>query len=455
MRRFSSIPPYKCLLSFAFKMERKAIFTVEMVAQRNSSTFAKQAHGDLVSPPAMSNPSSDIRPSPKRIIVCCDGTWQNSDGGDKGVPTNVTRISRALKSYTGGGMAQTVYYQSGVGTGGPVDKVVGGGVGYGLSEHVREAYGFLAHNYLPGDTIHLVGFSRGAYTARSICGLISRIGILTKKGMESFHKVYDDYKAKKYLVDPGWLREQEEGIHVISDVKIKTISCWDTVGSLGIPLLHIPKVKDLVGGFNRKRYDFHDTGLSPQVENAFHALALDEERIFFEPTLWKKTEESKGANLKQCWFPGVHSDIGGGWKDKEISDMALAWMMQQLSPFLEFDDSYLEKIIESGNLSSKDEWATGKINSETGIKRALNWKTRAPGMQDDTEETIHKSVRVRMMKFKPDWSSKALKGWTWNKDGYWTNANGLKKIKEDELGPLEKQLAGKAVVRDMLGEDMN
>ncbi|PUU77088.1 hypothetical protein B9Z19DRAFT_988179 [Tuber borchii] len=399
----------------------------------------------------MSNPSSDMRPSPKRIIVCCDGTWQNSDGGDKGVPTNVTRISRALKSYTDKGISQTVYYQSGVGTGGPVDKIVGGGVGYGLSEHVREAYGFLAHNYLPGDTIHLIGFSRGAYTARSICGLISRIGILTKKGMDDFHEVYDEYKDKKYS-ENSWLtklQNKKGGPYVIPNVKIETISCWDTVGSLGIPTLHLPRVKD----HNHKRYDFHDTGLSPQVENAFHALALDEERIFFEPTLWKKTEESKGANLKQCWFPGVHSDIGGGWADKEISDMTLAWMMQQLSGFLEFDESYLEKIIESGDLSSKDEWATGKINSETGIKRALNWKTRAPGMQDDTEETIHKSVRVRMMKFKPEWSSKALKGWTWNKGGYWTN--GLKQIKEDQLGPLEKKLAGKAVVRDMLGEDMN
>ncbi|PUU77087.1 hypothetical protein B9Z19DRAFT_988225 [Tuber borchii] len=411
----------------------------------------------------MSNPSSSIEPKNKRIIVCCDGTWQNSDGGNTKAPTNVTRITRALKSYTDKGISQVVYYQSGVGTGGPVDRLVGGGVGYGLSEHVREAYGFLAHNYHPGDEIHLIGFSRGAYTARSICGLISRIGILTKRGMDGFHEVYDEYKAKNDNPDENsWVPElqaKQGGSLVDRNAKIKTISCWDTVGSLGIPTLNVPIVKDYVSGINHARYDFHDTNLSLKVENAFHALALDEERIFFEPTLWKKTEEwkemekNKGAKLKQCWFPGVHSDIGGGWDDQEIADMTLAWMMQQLLPFLEFDDSYLDNIIRNSDVS-KNQWANGEIHYETGVKKwTLNWNTRTPGMQDDTNEKIHKSVRIRMDTHDSKWSSKALGGWECNrKDGIWTK--GAKTIAEDELGPLEKKLAGKAVVRDILKEDM-
>ena len=146
----------------------------------------------------------------KRIIICCDGkhwdflpstndppltpcptgTWQNSDGGVKEEPTNITRITRALKSVSSSGIPQIVYYQSGVGTGGSIDKIIGGGTGEGLLENVREAYGFLAHNYHPGDTIHLFGFSRGAYTARSICGLICRLGVLTKRGMDGFYEVY-------------------------------------------------------------------------------------------------------------------------------------------------------------------------------------------------------------------------------------------------------------------------
>lgn len=118
------------------------------------------------------------------------GTWQDSDGGVKEVPTNITRITRALKSVSSSGIPQIVYYQSGVGTGGKIDKIVGGGTGNGLLENVREAYGFLAHNYHPGDTIHFFGFSRGAYTARSICGLICRLGVLTKRGMDRFYEIY-------------------------------------------------------------------------------------------------------------------------------------------------------------------------------------------------------------------------------------------------------------------------
>ena len=239
---------------------------------------------------------------------------------------------------------------------------------------------------------------------------------------------------------------------MIPNVKIKTICCWDTVGSLGIPSLGVPIIGGFVSGIEHAKYDFHDTDLSPQVENAFHALALDEERRPFEPTLWRKTEEIKGANLKQCWFPGVHSNIGGGFDDQEIADMTLAWMMQQLLPFLEFDDNYLKNIIQNSDDHSKGQWATGKIYYETGITRLITGKYRTPGgYGDGTEETIHKSVRVRM-KFDPEWSSKALRGWTWNEDGYWMN--GSKRIAEDELGSLEKKLAGKAVVRDMLGENM-
>ena len=235
---------------------------------------------------------------------------------------------------------------------------------------------------------------------------------------------------------------------MIRDVKIKTICCWDTVGSLGIPSLGIPKIEGLVDRIRGYNYRFHDTGLSSKVENAFHALALDEERTHFQPTLWKKTEETKEANLKQCWFPGVHSNIGGGFDDQEIADMTLAWMMQQLLPFLEFDENYLDSIIQNCDVHSEGQWAAGKIYDKNWRQWLFNWGgTRKPGVDDNTEETIHKSVRVRM-KLKPEWSNKALRGWTWNEDGYWTN--GLKRIAEDELGSLEEKLAGKAVVKDQL-----
>ncbi|CAZ85424.1 unnamed protein product [Tuber melanosporum] len=403
----------------------------------------------------MSNPFSDSGPRMKRIIICCDGTWQDSDGGKLEVPTNVTRVARALKSFTDDGVSQVIYYQSGVGTGGTVNRLIGGGTGFGLSENVREAYGFLAHNYHPGDTIHLFGFSRGAYTARSICGLVCRIGILTKKGMDNFYQVYQDYQAKKFRSQSAVAEFQarEGGSLVIPNVRVKTICCWDTVGSLGIPSTGVPIIGDWIAGNEQEKYGFHDTDLSPRVDNAFHALALDEHRGPFTPTLWKKTDDTP-VNLKQCWFPGVHTNVGGGYEDQEIADMTLSWMIQQLLPFLQFDDDYLKIIIHNSDDHSSGEWAAGKIyDSATGIMRIVGGNTRTPGgYGDGTEETIHKSVRIRT-KVVSGWSSKALKGWTWNENGYWEK--GSKRMAEDQLGSLEKRLAGKAVVKDMLGEDMS
>jgi len=134
--------------------------------------------------------------------------------------------------------------------------------------------------------------------------------------------------------------------------------------------------------------------------------------------------------------------------------MTLAWMMQQLLPFLQFDDNYLKTIIHNSDDHSSGEWAAGKIyDSATGIMKIVSGNIRTPGgYGDGTEETIHKSVRIRM-RVVPSWSSKALAGWTWNANGYWMK--GSKRMAEEELGSLEKNLAGKVVVKDMLGEDLS
>ncbi|RPB12768.1 hypothetical protein P167DRAFT_487458 [Morchella conica CCBAS932] len=400
-------------------------------------------------------------PSRKRIIICCDGTWQSSDGGEPSVPTNVTRITRALKSYTKkDGISQIVYYQSGVGTGGTLNKILGGGTGYGLDEHVREAYCFLSHNYHPGDSIHLFGFSRGAYTARSVCGLICTVGVLTKKGMDEFHDVWSNYTKRRYKEDPGLLKElqdREDGKLVISGVKVKSIGCWDTVGSLGIPSIRVPFFGELSIARGENKTSFHNVELSDEVENAFHALALDEHRGPFTPTLWKKSPFSP-TNLKQVWFPGVHTNIGGGYDDQEIADITLAWMIQQHLPFLEFSKGYLKSIIKNHEDYTR-EWAAGLIyDSATGMMRVFSGSYRTPGGYADStegvemEEFIHKSVRIRT-KMIEGWECRALKGWVWKEDeGLWEKDG--KKLLEDTLGNVEKKLAGKHVVKNMLGEVM-
>lgn len=396
----------------------------------------------------------------KRLIICCDGTWQNSDGGVKEDPTNITRITRALRHAAADGTPQIVYYQSGVGCGGTIDKIVGGGTGAGLGEHVREAYGFLAHNFYPGDTIHLFGFSRGAYTARSICGLICRLGVLKKRGMDNFYDIYQDYVTGRLRDDAvvAELHAREDGSWVHPNIVVTTIGCFDTVGSLGIPTLPIPLLGHAVSGvFNGKKYSFHDTDLSPRVLHAFHALALDEKRAPFTPAMWHKAPNNTTTELRQCWFPGVHTNVGGGYPDQEIADMTLAWMIERTKTWLEWDFDYLRGIFKNGGGGGdRREWAEGKIyNSRTGMMRLAGTMQRTPGeyhAPNETGECVHVSVRVRKNVL-GDWKGGALKGWWWSdQEKCWCapGSDGTK-LKEDWLGDIEKELAGRDIVERLLG----
>lgn len=326
----------------------------------------------------------------KRLIVACDGTWLNSDDGEKNgdlaIPSNVTRISRAIKSVSQDGIPQIVNYTSGVGTaGGPLYKLISGTTGKGLPDNVREAYAFLANNYHHGDEIFLIGFSRGAFTARSIAGLIGEIGLLTKKGLNDLPEVYEDcqhrrdpsyvpkhadipFPRKPSASDPRYAEEMERRGLTRLDIPIKAIAVWDTVGSLGIPRIGLLQRAGLQGKQSRATA-FYDTKLSNCIENAFQALALDENRSSFSPAVWEKPEGNR-TTLRQVWFPGVHANVGGGYDDMQLANITLAWMMSQLEPFLEMRDEYL---FEQDSLNEdyyKDvgqgirPWSFGKIYNE-------------------------------------------------------------------------------------------
>jgi uncharacterized protein (DUF2235 family) len=216
----------------------------------------------------------------KRLVICCDGTWNDADmGGDF---TNVVRTARSVAPIDARndpeGIQQIVYYHSGVGSGGDaLMHVVGGGTGLGLSRNVRDAYAFIANNYDDGDELFFFGFSRGAYTVRSVAGLIGWAGILQKKDMDDFALLWESFKSRK-APHPTDARVYFRDRH--SDVPIKCIGVWDTVGALGIP----GQLNALLARF----YEFEDTDLGLKVENAFHALAIDEHRKDFVPTLWTK-----------------------------------------------------------------------------------------------------------------------------------------------------------------------
>jgi uncharacterized protein (DUF2235 family) len=277
----------------------------------------------------------------KRIVICCDGTWNRSD---QAFATNVVKLRDALLPRSASGIRQAVYYQNGVGTRSLIDKLPGGVFGSGLWQNVQSAYEYVVRYYELGDEIFLFGFSRGAYTARSIVGMVRKCGILKPDGMERIKEAYDFYRNRQ--IKPGDLEARafrDQHAIAISDQPpafnnvppVKFVGVWDTVGSLGIPLGTLGKV------FNR-RHRFHDVSLSRIVANACQALAIDEHRRPFAPTLWERHPQAMTQVLEQRWFAGVHTSIGGGNADARQSDRALLWMMSRArSCGLEFDEEFV------------------------------------------------------------------------------------------------------------------
>jgi len=261
----------------------------------------------------------------KRLVICCDGTWNTPDEVKEGkaCQTNVAKMARAIvtpRDAEGG--EQRVYYHKGVGTG-KFDHFRGGALGWGLSRNVQDAYMFLVDNYDdPADEIFLFGFSRGAYTARSVAGLIRNSGLLKRQYAGKLDAAYELYRDRSDGSHPKSMEAELFRKSFSNEVRIKFIGVWDTVGALGIP------VEFLGTQLLNDRWKFHDVKLSTFVDNAFQALAIDEHRKPFKPAIWEQQPNAVATRqrLEQVWFAGVHSDIGGGYPETELSDIALAWM---------------------------------------------------------------------------------------------------------------------------------
>ncbi|MER7575060.1 DUF2235 domain-containing protein [Streptomyces sp. NPDC126514] len=267
----------------------------------------------------------------KRLVVCCDGTWNFADQPSK---TNVAKVALSVRPGTAAGMEQRVYYHSGVGTH-RRERLRGGAFGVGLSRNVVNAYRFLVETYEPGDELFLFGFSRGAFTARSLAGLIHNGGILRREHADRIPSAWALYRDR--IEQPNGAAATLFRRSYARETDIRFIGVWDTVGALGIPMPSAPWLQPFGQRFNR-RWAFHDTELGSGVEAAFHALAVDERRSAFRPTLWHQPGDRQGQELKQVWFSGVHSDAGGGYKETGLSDIALLWMVDQARRYgLEFD----------------------------------------------------------------------------------------------------------------------
>lgn len=272
----------------------------------------------------------------KDIFICADGTWSTTLQTDRGhlSPTNVVKIARAINSTP----TQLVFYDRGVGTDDDIDKIKGGVFGHGLYQNVRQAYFYIVANYEPGDNIYLFGFSRGAYTVRCLAGMITKVGILRKKYIMDIDSINTLYKGGDITAE---VRNDYTHYFCHSNRDIKFLGVWDTVGSLGIPS----------GAFkwlNNRNYGFLNTDLSFNIKNAFHALAINEHRKPFAPTLWKSKNLSNDQVLEQRWFIGAHSNIGGGYEDTGLSDITLNWMLNKLketNPNISLDTKYMDNSI--------------------------------------------------------------------------------------------------------------
>jgi uncharacterized protein (DUF2235 family) len=326
--------------------------------------------------------TGETKPARRRLIVCCDGTWNTPDR--YGHTTNVVRLVRSIRSCSAEGISQIVYYHPGVGTGNVVDHLIGGGTGIGLSENVRSAYAFFVDNYQDGDEIFLFGFSRGAYTARSVAGMLAHVGLLRKHHMENFDEVWDYYRQpekQRVLEEATFLGQFPDRVHR-DQLVTRCIGVWDTVGAFGIPNSHLCQTT----------YQFQDTNLGPGVEYAFQALAIDEERKPYQPAIWHPNAKPRVKQVvEQVWFPGVHSNIGGGYPEHGLSDATFFWMAGRVAPLLELDKDYI-----CAQAERRRPYATGDlVNSFTASWRLTGRFVRPICQTDPATEYIHESALMR------------------------------------------------------------
>ncbi|MGB0847896.1 MAG: DUF2235 domain-containing protein [Thiolinea sp.] len=290
----------------------------------------------------------------KKLIVCCDGTWQSISNKH---PSNVVKLIQTITPQDQQGNPQIVYYCSGIGAeSSTIGRYIAGAFGVGLDNDILNAYHFLCMNYEPGDEIYMFGFSRGAYTVRSLSGLIYSCSLLKREWIHYSWQAYEFYRHKENKTyrehsDTLTLRDRQIAwADVIQqNVTIKFLGCWDTVGAMGIP--------DMIPGFPiddlwNKGYEFHDQELSMIIKHARHALAIDEHRTIFNHTPMKLSNAARreGLDLQEKWFIGDHSAVGGGSEENRgLSDIALDWMIETCESCpdsIQFDRSALSHPIE-------------------------------------------------------------------------------------------------------------
>ncbi len=337
----------------------------------------------------------------KRIIICADGTWNRPEGkGYKDDPTNVIQFARGISPTDEQGVKQVVFYDWGIGS--YHSKVIGGSMGSGLDKNIKDGYRFLIHNYEPGDEIYLFGFSRGAYTVRSLSGFINKCGILKTSKAPDVDKAFDFYKKKSAVPSSNEAQAYRNENSVESKIYVHFIGVWDTVGAMGLPF-------SIFGLIDQKDL-FYDHHIGSNIKTARHALSLDEKRDDFKPTIWK---DKPGVDMEQVWFAGVHSDIGGSYKADnqgfKLSDIAMVWMKKEANAKgLVFDDDF-------GTMPLNP---LAKIHkSYSKMWKILGMSKRTIPKQTEIKTKVHRSVYIRYEQ--SDYRNDALDNYLKENNGTW------------------------------------
>ena len=349
---------------------------------------------------------------PKNIIICSDGTGNTAI---KGRGTNVFKMFEAIDlngHRTNPALdPQVAFYDDGVGTETFLPlKLLGGAFGFGLAKNVRYLYMDLVRVYDPGDRIYLFGFSRGAFTVRTLAGIIAKCGVLDRDKLPTSDalraavaKTYRTYRRSyrtwlgallnRILVrlrlrrpDPDAMNDFKKAHSIPGGVRIRFIGVWDTVDAVGGPF----QTADVINAVFH-RFKFPDQRLSDQVDWAVQALSIDEARADFQPVLWEAS-----PRVEQVWFAGVHSNVGGGYPKQGMSLVTLDWMMQKAQ----------ERDLRILSDDRKNYWEHGSADdklydSRAGLGVFYRWKPR--DMQKLCEQqkaamppAIHLSVLERI-----------------------------------------------------------
>jgi glutathione S-transferase len=363
----------------------------------------------------------------KTIVFCNDGTSNGAEVG--GSDTNVLKLYRLLEGTNNGpanapeqerqlgtedNVTQVAKYIHGVGDSeNLLAKLAGDSLGVGMVSRVVRGYTFISRNYQPGDKIVLVGFSRGAYGVRALAGMIDAFGLLDySKG--AYASKPDAYQAgiKAWLDYCNTIRTKEgvgaailgraeeitlklmlpSTVDYVAGVNIAAVAVWDTVGALGVPVYH--------DGQRVDEFCFAATKRPPCVQNAFHAVSVDEQREDFTPTLFDKDDQ-----VVQVLFPGAHSDVGGGYPltggESGLSDIALQWMIDNLHGIALFHPiSDSNDFVPNPLGPAHEPWRKPPFNfMPTALRK---FPQPPPQQQQQQQLTVHEAVLERWNKMVKD-----------------------------------------------------